>query len=583
MKNVAIASIMALLLFNVIMYPMWVATQEDDDNGWIPGNGDDDIVPIDAITVTVPPVRAGDIMQYDYEFFAEIYDKNKTSGNWSRITLKANGQLLEQIAGTSSQRDGYNRPHDSWQLHTELSLSMTITAVEFSPGEDNEPLIITGRITAGRDRYATLKGDVPILTYAGGLLAIDEIKGLDLPVSNFEFNVDNWAYPDPAIDPERSLEEQIYGDSVTLTEGMNGSLGELNEEWNYTQYYNWSIDRSERVRGYDCARLNISLDFFGFITLDKLIWLSSDVPRPVAIEYNSTTFWDEENETGHLIFKTSQMLEKNGYTKGGTIVPIDLDAKEVFIEQHTSGVYEDWDMVPADGGISSSSFDLGLEEALDLSLQESSGLNDWLRTHPSPMVTGAGYWAEEIDVLTTEYTWNITLEDERGDWETWEDWGPTNGYSVNVTRRVEQRIIGGPQITTSLASEYGPHWGAAEVAERDLSDKMITLASSEDIWATVSRVAAEAYSGLDQEVDFKDARYFLIMGGIDSGGFGLELLDTLTGITVPTSNYSWSLQLGNVWEGASTYAVAVDAETGRMVLITSIEGPQSLSFILGNL
>ena len=280
MKYVALATAVALLVVNAAMYSYWVKEAEDDWTPDVVDNGD--IVPIDAISVQVPSVRAGDILQYDYVFFAEMYWMNRTTGNWSRITLKANGQLLEQIVGTSGQRDGYNQLHDAWTLHTEISMSLTITVIEFSPGEDNEPLIVTGRIDGGRDRHATLRGDVPIMNYAGGLLAVDEIKGLDLPVSSFEFSVDNWAYPDPNIDPERSLEETIYGQQAIVSEGMNGTYGE-DTGWNYTQWYNWSVDQSARVRGYDSVRLNISLDLFGVITLDKLIWLSSDVPRPVGI------------------------------------------------------------------------------------------------------------------------------------------------------------------------------------------------------------------------------------------------------------------------------------------------------------
>ena len=97
MKSAVIAVVAALLMANVVMYPYWTAQKDDDD--WDPNNGNngDDIVPIDAISVTVPPVRSGDILLYDYEFLAELYDINTTSGNWSLITLEANGQLLEQL------------------------------------------------------------------------------------------------------------------------------------------------------------------------------------------------------------------------------------------------------------------------------------------------------------------------------------------------------------------------------------------------------------------------------------------------------------------------------------------------------
>jgi hypothetical protein len=583
MKSAVLAIVAVLLMANVVMYPYWTAEKEDE---WDPdvGNNDDDIVPIDAISVTVPPVRSGDILLYDYEFLAEIYDMNTSSGNWSKTTLEANGQMLEQLNGPISQRDGFLVSHQSWQLHTELSLTVKITFVEHRKGEDNEPLIINGRIEVDRDLFSTIKGDIPILNYAGGLLAVDEISGLDLPVNNFEFEVNNRGYPDPHEEVERPLEEQLYGDGNKLSEGDNGTYGETDPIWNYTQWYNWSIDSSDRVRGYDCARLNISLDFFGFITLDKLIWLSSSVPRPVRIVYDSYTGWSETNSTGYLLLSTSQTLTKDGYTRGGAAIPIDRQAVETFVDRSPSGDFRDWEYSPQDGSVSSSSFDLGLQEAVDLAMEESDGLRAWQRTHPSPLVTDASYSANQTDTRVMEYTWNITFADEPGNFSEWELWYPTNGYQVNVTRRVTNRLVGGDLVETFIASERGPWYGYARVAENDMADQLLTLASSEDVWASVQAVASEAYSGLGQEVDFTEAWYAYSTGGLDVyGGFGMDLLDTLAGISIPNAEVSWVMQLGNVWEGAATTAVAVDAQTGRMVYVTQVEGPQSLSFILGNL
>lgn len=583
MKSAALGIIIVLVLANAALYPYWTTPKDD---GFTSGGGDggEDIVRIDPITVQVPGVRAGDIYQYDYTFFGEIYYMNRTSGNWSRTTLTANGQMLEQVSSPVTIKDGFSYTHDTWQLHTEISMSLRIRIEEYSPGEDNEPLIITGRIQADRDRYATLAGDVPVVNYAGGLLSVEDIKGLDLPVDSFEFNIDNWAYPDPNVAAERTLEESIYGQQSVLTEGQNGTYGENNPDWgNYTQWYNWSLDRSERVRGYDSLRLNITLDFFGFIALHKLVYLSSEVPRPVGIVYNSSTFFVDQNSTSHIILETNQLLQKDGYTRGSSTVPIDHDGKPSTYQRHPLATMRPWEVAPADGGISSSSFDFGLEEALDVALEESDGYRTWLRTHPSPMATGALYYENDIDARNTEYIWNITLEDEPGEWQDRELWGPTNGYSLNITRHVERHPVTGDVVTDFVESEYGPHWGAAAVAEEDLATELVTLASSEDIWASVARIADKAYTGLDRSVDFTEARYFLAMGGIDPTGFGIDLLDTLAGISVPTSNYTWSLQIGNVWEGASTYIVGVDVETGRLLFTTEVDGPQSLQFLLGNL
>ncbi|MCK4971503.1 MAG: hypothetical protein KAS77_13290, partial [Thermoplasmata archaeon] len=419
-----------------------------------------------------------------------------------------------------------------------------ITIEEHNQGEDAEPLIVYGRIEVGRDRLATLKGDTVILTAIEGLLAVDEVKGLEIPISNLEFEVMNLGYPDPHVEVDRSLEEQLYSDGNTLTEGDNGTYGEDFGEGNYTytQWYNWSIDSSERVRGYDCARLNISLDFFGFLTLDKLIWLSSDVPRPVRIVYSSYTGWNDPNETGYILLSTSQTLNKDGYTKGGAPIPINYEAKETFVERALTGDFRDWEYGPQDGSISSSTFDLGLEEAVEVAFAESEGLAYWQKTHPSPLVSEANYWANQTDVRTMEYTWNITFADEGGEWEDREEWYPSNAYEVNVTKRVTRRLVGGDEVETFIATERGPWYGSAQVAENDIADQLLTLASSEDIWANVQEVASAAYSGIGQdEVDFTNAKYsYSIDEGLEGGGgFGIELLDTLAGISIPNVRISY--------------------------------------------
>jgi hypothetical protein len=585
MKSAALAIVIVLLMANVIMYPYWTAQQDNDDD-FVPDNGNngEDIVSIDAISVTVPPVRSGDILLYDYEFLAEMYFLNTTSGNWSLIKLEANGQLLEQLEGPVSQKDGYLVSHESWKLHTELSLTVKITIEEHNQGEDAEPLIVNGRIEVSRDRLATLKGDTVILTAIEGLLAVDEVSGLEIPISNLEFDVKNLGYPDPHVEVDRPLEEQLYGEGNTLTEGDNGTYGEDFGEGNYTytQWYNWSMDSSDRVRGYDCARLNISLDFFGFLTLDKLIWLSSAVPRPVRIVYTSYTGFSDPNETGYILLSTSQTLTKDGFTKGGALIPINYEAKEVFVDRSLIGDFREWEIVPQDGSISSSSFDLGLEEAVEVALEKSTGLNEWIQTHPSPLVSEANYWANQTDVRTMEYIWNITFADEGGEWEDREEWYPTNAYEVNVTKRVTRKLVGGDEVETFIASERGPWYGYAPLAENDIADQLLTLASSEDIWANVQEIASAAYSGIGQdEVDFTNADYAFSLGGLDAGGggFGMELLDTLAGISIPNADVSYIMQLGGVWDSAATTVVAVDAETGRMVYITQVEAPAALSLL----
>ena len=583
MKSAVLAILIVLLMANVVMYPYWTVQTDDDD--WDPNNGNGgDIVPIDAISVTVPPVRSGDILLYDYEFLAELYDVNKTTGNVTLITLDANGQLLEQLNGPLGQKDGYMVSHESWQLHTELTLSVKITLEYGHPDDNNEPLIINGRIDVDRDRFATLRGDTAIVSSVDGLLTVDEVVGIEIPITDLEFEVSNIGYPDPHEEVDRSLEELLYGDGATLTEGDNGTYGESLWGGYYTQYYNWSIDRSERVNGYDCARLNISTDIFGFLQLEKLIWLSSAVPRPVRLTYYSKLPYDDENATGHILISTAQTLTANGYTRGGAPIPIDHQAEESFVDRAPTGDFRSWEVGPQDGSISSSSFDFGLKEAVDVCYAESPGLEGWRRSHPSPLLKEAFYSANQTDVRTMEYTWNITFADEPTDWENYDNWSTYQyAYEINVTKRVTNRIVGQDLVETFISSEGGITTGYATIPEYWMADELLTLASSEDIWANVQGVASVAYGGRDQdEVDFTNAWYAYSTGGLETaGGFGMELLDTLAGITIPNANISYIMQMDNVWEGATTTAVAVDAESGRIVYITEVTSSQALATIFG--
>lgn len=586
MKYPVLAVALLLVLANVAMYDSWT-DKSDGGTGFIEEPDEGDITAISNLTVVVPQERLNDVLQYDYYFYGEMFFKNLTTGNWSQIVLKANGQRLDSFPNVGRKADGYNQMHDTYRSHIELRLSATISIYEYKPGEDSQPLIVTGRIEGDRDKYSTLHGDVPIMSYANGLLKVDDIKGWPtggLGMSSFEFDVETWGFPDPNIEPEVPLEERIYQNGARLDVGMRGNYTEGGEDWgNYSQTYNWSIDGADRVRGHDCVRLNITPDFQGWFNFSKVLWLSNDVPAPVRTVYNSTTYFVQWPEYSYIIINSTQTLQRNGYTQGGAPIDVRPDESEQFVSVHPSADLRTWDACPQDGSLSGTSFELGLDEALTYAMGTSDGLKDWLRTHPSPMVVDSLYWRNTTDqpYNVEEYVWNITLSDESGPWEDMDDWYPTNAYQVNVSKRIERRPVLGDRVTMSILSERGPRRGASPYERTDLSPRMVTLASSEAIWSQVQMVTDKAYTGLGGKVDFGDSYYSFSLGGVSPTGFGMEMLDTLTGISVPTSNTGWVMQVGNVWEGTESYMVGLDAETGRMLFISDVSGPQALSLILG--
>jgi hypothetical protein len=52
----------------------------------------------------------------------------------------------------------------------------------------------------------------------------------------------------------------------------------------------------------------------------------------------------------------------------------------------------------------------------------------------------------------------------------------------------------------------------------------------------------------------------------------MQMVQTLTGLEFPTTNTAWTVQKGTVWETGDTYMATVDAETGRLVMVTHIQG-----------
>jgi hypothetical protein len=54
----------------------------------------------------------------------------------------------------------------------------------------------------------------------------------------------------------------------------------------------------------------------------------------------------------------------------------------------------------------------------------------------------------------------------------------------------------------------------------------------------------------------------------------MEIIETITGITLPSSKYSWAVQQGTVYRSGNTFSAAVDAETGLLIYVMEIDGTE---------
>ena len=77
------------------------------------------------------------------------------------------------------------------------------------------------------------------------------------------------------------------------------------------------------------------------------------------------------------------------------------------------------------------------------------------------------------------------------------------------------------------------------------------------------------------------AFYYGVVGVNEQNNQGMLLIQQLTGVQTPTADNAFGIQNGQVWTGGSTFSTAVDANTGQLLYVTSIEGSE-LASIFGS-
>ena len=112
----------------------------------------------------------------------------------------------------------------------------------------------------------------------------------------------------------------------------------------------------------------------------------------------------------------------------------------------------------------------------------------------------------------------------------------------------------------------------------DLPDKVLTLAGAEKIIRSYPEIEDNLYDNRGNlEVDDLQIQYFV---SEESETSTMPLLQTLTGIEVPSAEHSWNFQKSTVLESGDTYSTALDVQTGALVYVLEISGNQ-LSAIFG--
>lgn len=597
-KVLATICIIAIILNIYIGIFSDISEENGDGKSSGPNNPDDIIIPAN-FTVTVPARKINDEARYEYSLFAVMYSENKTSGEWEKYKFQAGGTLFDILSPITKKRDGFYAQHSVLNLHEETEAGFTITV----EGSDSETLQAHGNLSITRDEYTDLNEKKVILTKTKGHVEIDPLPRIPFK-TRFDGALRN--YPNPNEVQEESLDELIYMGNKKI--GLNDSDSILRiieseyswvSEW-YTQRYNWTVEGSERKAGYSTLVINITTGFFqGFVPFYKKIWIANDASFPVKVFTRTNTSYEDENYKFYIILEHDRELQHDpdtktlGFTRGDKKVPWgDCISNLHFQKRHPQGEFKEWNYLPVSGDkFDDSSFNLKTDDAEKFAIENSNGLKKYLNKFDDVTVTWAAYkelkdTRDELDPekRAGKYNWNLSFgykpneEEAIEAWENARDYDeyPYWGYYVNISHNVTYKP--GPGLdkydeSTKIINQGRHNWGDAPLSKPQIDDETVTLASSEELFKIDNKVKNRIFD--NNEIDFNDLSYALAMGSITSSSMpGMEIIETITGITLPTSRYSWALQEGKVFPEGSTFSAAVDAETGQLLYVLDVTGTE---------
>ncbi len=587
----ALAGLCIIAIIINVLFSMVIDTSDnkngDDGTG---GGGNDDIVISEDFTVTVPDKKIGDIAQYDYTIFAEMYNENKTSGNWSKYTLNAEGQLIDEITPIIKRKDGFNMEHSVQNSHEETAAKFDITI----DGSDSQPFTAHGALDVSRNEYIDLNENIILQTATNAHVEIDQIPRLDREIS-YDGSMRN--YPNPNEEQQETLDEMIYlGNKQLKIDDSDSILWTIDtddeevSEW-YTQVYNWTVIGGERVSGYNTLIINITSGFFqGWLPFVKKVWIANEVSFPVKTFTRTNMSYEDEESKFYFILEHIRVLidSPSSFIQGSEDIPWDScnDASH-FPQRHPEGEFKDWEYMPVSGsGFDESSFKFKPEDAVEYAKKNSDGLVQFLNKYDDVVVDWGVYkvtkdYKAEADLTgrSGSFNWNLSFGykptyDERVEARESDEY-PHWGYYVNLTHNVTKEIgIDSYSELTKIINEGQENYGSSSLSKKDVASEALTLASSEIILKLDPDIEREIY-GLNDEIDFDETTYSLAMAGITpSNNPGMEIIETITGITFPSSKFSWAIQKGSVYLSGNTFSAAVDAENGQLLYVLEVTGTE---------
>ncbi|MEA3557910.1 MAG: hypothetical protein U9R75_01525 [Candidatus Thermoplasmatota archaeon] len=625
MRLIAIIIVLTALLGNIVyigVNPPMLDAPPDDGTG-DDGEGDDDQIISDITTLQVPPTRIGDQALYDYELFAEMYWENKTTGDYGQYTFEGQGTMLQFIDDPVDVEDGFLVSHNAVKQSFETKAAFEVTIKGQEDGKERDEVKIDGNLDVKRSEFTNIFDRHSLKSINTGSLTIEGVKALldqnrDGPdlggLDQLTYNADLKTYPDPHEEPVVSLDDSIYGMGQVLNLGSRETYegdpvyGEAN------RYYNWSVTGAFKVQDFDTFRVNITSDIWGFLYFHREFYISEEYPFPIKGHTRTNTSYENDEEKFYVILETWQEVQdKENSVKVGDrdIQWGDPSGHEEYVDLHPAGEFERWEYVPKDGtDLDRSSFEpFTLNEAVDHAIENSDELQNFLNEYESKglVLVEETFWNRSTEDNYRDadeiHRWNLTfsyvyehdeLLEYYDDWDEEEEDEEGRGYNLPEWRYtiLVSRAFGFDgeegRVDTYIEKDEGDDyhgyrkiWYGEGVMEDnlDLGNKILTLTHAEKILRIDNDVKDHAFKNnlLTDDTVF----FYGIIGVNEENNQGLVLIEQLTGIQTPTADNAFSLKKAGVYETGSTFGAAVDANTGQLLYVNSIEGSELASLFGG--
>jgi len=573
---------------------------DGDTSEWLDLNDDNDDVDLKDLKVIMPDKMLGDAGTYDYTSIIVLFYKNYTSGEYMRWTLTIKGQWTESIPRTKEIMDSYGDDRNTVDIVYTGDAKFTIVLEQ----NDTDPIIVNGDLNLKRTESGDLDNEKVLRSNNNVSLSITGLPSLpELPIpgGSLSYTGAMSMYPDPDEVVTTSLEEDIFGRGQQIKVNDSGQLIKASGDNEWQQLvYNWSVVSGMELSDFPTLEVEAlaTMDWGGNNYILCRWNVGNDPSMPVRSYMETNNSYEGDDTIFYIYAESDKVMHPNGFTKGSYDIPWDQGTGTPYAEIHNLAERESWSdsYLPHEGDLEDTSFELGCEEAMNFALDNSPELNEWLdEFDDGNRVISQRSWFNvtkldrhrlDPEAKAGFYTWNLSLyytptEEERQEMrEIWREGGkrPNWNYRISVQKNVERGLGGSYTEDTFISWETASNRSSGRRLRSEISTQLVTLETSEMIMRSYPPV--EENLNIDPrtgKVEWEEGDRFeySIMDMTSDNqwyAFRQTMIETLTGMATPSIDISFVLTQDSVWEGGQTYSVGIDAQNGRMVYHTRVEG-----------